>query len=149
MRSRCSPPVTPGVHFNAHHVFHNSPLLYLNVWAPLIIFCLNYICFLSVCVGGGAGAVIIFGWKNCLWQSQAVGGQKKLVLMAGVIGIIKNNKPLCLHPLCFCLCPSSSDVVQWPRRCWVKGLLGSPWPSTLVSLWESWWLCTWQGECQV
>lgn len=101
-----------------------------------------------------SGGFIIFPSSDLDKLYVAVGGccwTRGLVLMAAIIGIIKNNESFYLHPLCFCscLCPSSLDVVQWPRRCWVKGLSGSPWPSTLVSLWESWWLFTWQGECQV
>lgn len=82
--------------------------------------------------------------------SVAVGGcwwTRGLVLMVGIIGIIKNKESFYLQPLCFC--SSSLDVVQWPRQCWVKGLLGSLSPSMLVSLWESWWPSTWQEECQV
>ncbi len=101
-----------------------------------------------------SGGFIIFPTSKLDKLSVAVGGcwwTRGLVLMAGIIGIITNNESFYLHPLCFCsrLCPSSLDVVQWPRRCWVKGLSGSHWPSMLVSPWESWWLFTWQGECQV
>lgn len=101
-----------------------------------------------------SGGFIIFPYSKLDKLSVAVAGcwwTRGLVLMSGIIGIIKNNESFYLHPLCFCscLCPSSLDVVQWPRRCWVKGLSGSPWPSTLVSLWESWWPSTWPGECQV
>lgn len=100
-------------------------------------------------------------WGDSLFlrAGQIVCGSRRLLLDKGASvnggcnwnNLKKKKKSFCLHPLCSCscLCPSSLDVVQWPRRCWVKGLLGSLWPSTLASLWESWWLCTWRGECQV
>lgn len=50
--------------------------------------------------------------RGCLWT-------RGLVLMASIIGMIKNNESFYLHSLCFCsrLCPSSLDAVQWPRPC--------------------------------
>ena len=57
---------------------------------------------------------------------------------------------VCVYiPVSVVLCPSSSGVAQWPRRCSVRGLWESPSPSTSASLWAWWWLSTLLGECQV
>lgn len=138
LSSTCQPSVVPHQRSDAALFFSSSSsFIWITSAFYLISGGIHYFSGLdklSVAVGG------------CCWT-------RGLVLMAAVIGIIKKKKKksFCLHPLCSCscLCPSSLDVVQWPRRCWVKGLLGSLWPSTLASLWESWWLCTWRGECQV
>lgn len=139
---------------NILHHCPPSPHFFFQIFRshpPLHTFCLNCVLLFYLIIEGERGGFIIFGQKNCLWHAEAVGGQKRLVLMVGVIGIIKNNEvfsPFLTSSL-LCFCPSSLDVVQWPRRCWVKGLLESPWPSMWASLWESWWLCTLQEEFQV
>lgn len=94
---QCIPPLPPP-----------SPFLIPKSHPPLNTFCLNCVfLFFSYLIIEGERGFIIFGQKNCLWHAEAVGGQKRLVLMVGVIGIIKNNEPphppFFFLPLPFCV----------------------------------------------
>lgn len=73
-----------------------------------------------------SGGFIIFGWRNCLCQSEAVGGQKGSVLMEGVIGIIKNNEPFYLHPFVFLFLSQLFGCGSVAQTVLSKGALGEP-----------------------
>lgn len=104
-------------------MYSTTALLLFLKWLASSQHFLSKLCLLFYLISGG---FIIFGWKNCLWQSEAVGGQKGLVLMAGVIGIIKNNEPFYLHPFVFLFLSQLFGCGSVAQTVLSKGALGEP-----------------------